>query len=206
MSKSLGNFFTLDDIKRKGIPPMALRYALIAAHYRQTLNLTHQSLHAAESALAKLEKFTDKLLQKADLHEADFKKIQEGPFEDNWGAFEAVAENLFNDLNTAGALGSLFTAFNQLDAQGLNKEDALLQLRALARVLYLFGLKLFVGKEEQTEIPKDVLNLAQDRWDAKLQRNFERADALRDQLHVLGWAVLDKKDGFDVVPLTDNNG
>jgi len=65
---------------------------------------------------------------------------------------------------------------------------------------------LFVGKKEQTEIPKDVLNLAQDRWDAKLQRNFERADALRDQLHVLGWAVLDKKDGFDVVPLTDNNG
>src|ERR1051325_5705406 len=57
MSKSLGNLYTLDDLKAKGFSSMALRYALLSGHPRKQLNFMLESLHAAESALATLHAF-----------------------------------------------------------------------------------------------------------------------------------------------------
>ena len=64
MSKSLGNLYTLDDLIAKNHTPMALRYTLIASSYRQPLNFTFDGLRASESALNKIERFTETLLQK----------------------------------------------------------------------------------------------------------------------------------------------
>src|SRR5213079_1189739 len=67
MSKSKGNYYTLGDLVEKGYSPMAVRYALLAGHPRKQLNFTLDSLHAAESAIKKLEKFTIDLCKVAEL-------------------------------------------------------------------------------------------------------------------------------------------
>jgi cysteinyl-tRNA synthetase len=61
MSKSKGNYYTLGDLVAKGYPPMAVRYALLSGHPRKQLNFTLDSLHAAESALKALSRFSEAL-------------------------------------------------------------------------------------------------------------------------------------------------
>ena len=64
MSKSLGNLYTLDDLRDKGFSPMVVRYTLIAGSYRQQLNFTFDGLHASQSALTRFERFAEALLAK----------------------------------------------------------------------------------------------------------------------------------------------
>ena len=61
MSKSLGNFFTLRDLLKKGHSPMAIRYVLLSTHYRQQLNFTEESLKSAENTIQRLNDFMLKL-------------------------------------------------------------------------------------------------------------------------------------------------
>ena len=98
MSKSLGNLYTLDDLTAKGFSPMALRYALLAAHPRKQLNFTLDGLHAAESALKTLREYR-----------ASLPATSTGAHD----AFGHVLTVLNDDLNTPGALGAIFTVVNR---------------------------------------------------------------------------------------------
>src|ERR1051325_4914006 len=94
MSKSLGNLYTLDDLRAKGFAPMALRYALLAGHPRKQLTFTLESLHAAESALHTLRAYRPSLpAATTGAHDT----------------FGHVITALHDDLNTPAAFGALFT-------------------------------------------------------------------------------------------------
>lgn len=198
MSKSLGNFFTLDDIVARGYRPMAFRYVLVSAHYRQQLNFTFHGLDAAESALNKLEKAAARLGQTAgvDLGTLDWnqppRSLEElGPFQSAW---EALAD----DLNTAGALGATFTTLSGIDREELDPERASQALDGLRMILFALGLQLQAPGQEPTaeEAPEAIQSLAQQRWQAKQARNFAEADRLREALAEAGWKVLDSRDGY----------
>ena len=90
MSKSLNNFYTIDDIVEKGFAPVVLRYALTAGAYRQTINFTMDSLHAAQRALIRLRRFSDESLAAAGLKwSALMEAIQKGKHaNDPWGPFQ----------------------------------------------------------------------------------------------------------------------
>ena len=70
--KALGNLYTLDDLIAKNHTPMALRYTLIASSYRQPLNFTFDGLRASESALNKIERFTEALLHNINQSKEQF--------------------------------------------------------------------------------------------------------------------------------------
>src|SRR4051812_11347857 len=130
MSKSKGNYYTLDDLVAKGYSPMAVRYALLAGHPRKQLNFTLDSLHAAESALATLRAFRSSVT---------------GNTGSNDPSFSTVFSALHDDLNSPAALGTLFKIVNRgpenVDPNGF---DA---------VLFAFGLKLDVPPSPQNEAP-----------------------------------------------------
>ena len=65
-------------------------------------------------------------------------------------------------------------------------------------ILYALGLKLFTTETTAIDTPDAILALAQERWEAKKAKDFERADALRDQLLKEGWIIKDTTDGFKV--------
>ncbi len=197
MSKSLGNLYTLDDLKEKHTPTV-VRYLLTSGQYRQPLNFTLEGLGAAQSALKKLERLVNVLLGAAHLESSDWERFVNKNQPQSWGAFEPAWNALREDLNTPEALGMLFSSAKKLEKSAPNKEQALAELEALGTLIYALGLKLFEHKD--VCIPNDIQALAEKRWAAKKARDFSLADQLRDQLKEAGWKSLDTKDGYTLEP------
>src|SRR3954464_14232652 len=158
MSKSLGNLYTLDQLREKGFSPMALRYALLSGHPRKQLNFTLESLHAAEKALATLRAYRATLPASGVTHDV----------------FGPVHAALQDDLNTPAALGALFTIINKKELQ----TDA----ASFDRVMFALGLKLDAPVAPKAEAPAEIKTLAERRWAAKAAKDFAAADALRKEL------------------------
>ncbi|MDB6080467.1 MAG: cyss: cysteine--trna ligase, partial [Akkermansiaceae bacterium] len=187
MSKSVGNLYTIDDLAEKGFSAMEVRYVLIGAHYRKPLNFTLESLSGAREAMAKLAKGAKTLAAKAPA-EARFDAVDFGPFQSAWDA-------LNDDLNTAGALGGLFTGLR--DAAKLEGDEAAKALAAFNRVLRALGLVL-PEEEPEAEVPAEIRALAEERWAVRSAKDWAQADAMRQQLAELGWIMKDGKDGYDL--------
>jgi cysteinyl-tRNA synthetase len=177
MSKSLGNLYTLDDLKAKGFSPMALRYALLMGHPRKQLNFTLDSLHAAESALATLRAYR-----------ATLPAASTGAHD----AFGPVLTALQDDLNTPAAFGALFTVVNRKGGEA----DA----ASFDRAMFALGLDLH-AVVAQTPIPIEITALAEKRWAAKQSKDWAGADTLRKELAAQGWAMKDGKAGYTLDPL-----
>lgn len=176
MSKSLGNLYTLDQLKEMGHDPMAVRYGLLAGHPRKQLNFTLDSLHAAAKALATLRQFRAKL----------------GNQSGDVGVFAPVFEALDDDLNTPGALGALFSIVNR-GPEGVDSA-------AFDRVIFALGFDLTEPESASTEIPAEIAALAEKRWTAKQAKDWPTADALRNEIQAAGWTMKDRKDGYDLEP------
>lgn len=188
MSKSLGNLYTLDDIAARGFTPQETRYVLLSAHYRQPLNFTWESLHAARSALMRLSQFARSI-------PAPQTQIPEPCAA--FGQFQPAWEALQDDLNTPAALGAIFSTIKTLkvcaqeDAQGFC---------ALCLALGIDPWCLTSSKQEPEIIPEAIRVLAERRWQAKLEKNWAQADALRQELADHGWQMKDEKDRYHLSP------
>lgn len=201
MSKSLGNLFTLHDVKSRGFTPMELRYVLISGHYRQPLNFTWESMKASRSALERLQRSRQQLARAAGCPgqgwlppQAPLSCAQPGS-----GIFEPVMKALADDLNTPKALGALFSALKSLEVNSMTEETARQNFRELDRVMFALGLdpSQAVRPEESSQrVPDEVQTLAEQRWQAKADKDFARADELRTRLMELGWSVKDGRDGY----------
>ena len=191
MSKSIGNLYTLADLEKRGFTANEVRYVLIAGHYRQPLNFTFHSLDSARSALQKLTKFEVPLREKAGAtepptHEELIQHGTPGPFADAW-------ENLLNDLNVPGALGCVFSKIKDVPA---TRESRL----SLWFILDALGLTLPPPQGSETvDVPADVKSLAEQRWQAKQNKEWAASDVLRKQIAELGWTIKDSKDGYEIV-------
>jgi cysteinyl-tRNA synthetase len=197
MSKSKGNLYTLDQLVAKGFAPMEVRYALIAGHYRGSLNFTIKGLEDARSALAKLERGADRLLASAGFTRAEFQPLSTVETQTAWGRFQRAWEVLQDDLNVPGCLGQVFTVLADKDEP--SAAQARQDVSGLAKLLYALGLTLFTVAPVAA-VPDDVAALAAQRWAAKQAKDFAAADRLRQEISAKGWAMLDRKDGYDLKP------
>ena len=195
MSKSKENLFTLDELVEKGFTPTEVRYALIAGHYRTPLNFTFAGLENARSALGKLERFADRLLQAAGFTRAEFAPPSVRETAATWGRFAPAWEALCQDLNVPGCLGQVFAVAGSKDE--LTPEQARQDVCGLARILWALGLTLFQERKAD-EVPVAVAELGARRWAAKQAKDFAAADRLRQELTALGWTMVDRKDGYDL--------
>jgi cysteinyl-tRNA synthetase len=191
MSKSLGNLYTLADLAAKGCTPEEVRYVLTAAHYRAQLNFTFDSLDGARAALTKLARAERALAARAgqDTIPAYETLIGQdpGPFAGAWTA-------LNNDLNTAEALGHVFTALKSLKPESLAPEEAVAAWKGFHLILAAFGISL--PQEKADEIPEDVRQVAEARWAARTAKNWAESDRLRGELDALGWTMKDGREDY----------
>lgn len=196
MSKSLGNFYRLDDLLDKGAKANEIRFALIGAHYRKQLNFTLDSLHAAGEALEKLHKAERALAELAGADEAPTYDELIG-LEDK-GLFENAWEGLNEDLNTQRAIGAMFGVLRRAQ----NEPDPVTQWKGLHFMLYALGIELPVIEEEVVEeAPEEIQALASERWEARSNKDWAKSDELRDKLKDLGWLVKDGSDGYSLEKL-----
>ncbi|HEX2047811.1 MAG TPA: cysteine--tRNA ligase [Acidimicrobiales bacterium] len=183
MSKSLGNFTTLTDLLA-AVEPRAYRLVVLQSHYRAPVEVTRDTLDAAERTLAGLDAFARRV---ADLPAADADP----------GALERFRAAMDDDLDTPRAMADLAglvraanTALDAGDTAGAAPLAA-----AVGEITNAVGLRLQGG---QDDVPADVTDLLGQRDAARARRDFAGADALRERLDTLGWVVEDTPRGTRV--------
>ncbi len=180
MAKSAGEFLTLQSLIDRGYDPIAYRYFLLGAHYRQQLAFTWEGLAAADSAVKKLKRTV------LDLRR-DYTGSEQ-PFEIRLRAFE---EALANDLNAPKALAAMWAVARDTDDAPAGEIYA--TVLEMDKVL---GLGMGDWQEEQPDLPVDEIDrFIAERNDARKNKNFARADAIRDQLAEAGIELFDSPEG-----------
>lgn len=185
MSKSLNNFYTLEDIKAHGINLMALRYFILSAHYRSQINFTWDAINGVQTAynrlLSHILKFSD---AKANRDSKDF--------DDYYNLFK---KELFNDINTPGALAIMWEVIQN------DKLDVSVKKALITDFDKVLGLKLFEEKNEKylENIPKSIRELVDKRLEAKKEKRYALADEIRYKIEQAGYTLEDLKDTTRVV-------
>jgi cysteinyl-tRNA synthetase len=188
MAKSLGNFFTLRDLVEAGHNPLAIRWVLIATHYRQPNNFTFEALDAANQALNRIRDFR---LRLAEVRGGGSNLEKEAA-----ACEEAFGNALDDDLNISAALGAVFDFIRDtnksLDRNEVGGEGA---QRALAMLDRLNAVTGVFAPPTEPEVPQEVMGLVKERQQARRDKDFARADDIRGELTRKGWVVEDTPDG-----------
>ena len=197
MSKSLGNFFTLHDIKKE-YDLMIIRFWLLTTSYRQPINFTREII---EGAAKSLERINNAVFRLEDLVENASKTEL---FDDEQNLLNELAsfENKFievmdNDLNTADAITVLFDLVKFANTN-VSSENSKQLIKAVLDKLLELEEVLGIENRQKTNADIDeakILDLIEQRNIAKKEKDFEKADAIRDELEAMGVAIKDTRDG-----------
>lgn len=179
MSKSLGNFYTVEDIKKKGFDPLSLRYLYLGASYRDPLNFTWESLQAAENALERLRNQVISL--KTEKDRTTLSQEKEQVIEKFRNDF-IISVN--DDLNTSKALAVVW----EMLKSSIPSTDKLDLIYSFDEILG-FGLSEISDSEPET--PDNIKELIKKREEFRNQKNWQEADAIRKQIEELGFKVKD---------------
>ncbi len=194
MSKSLNNTLLLADILDR-YSSETIKFALLQTNYRADINITDGMFDFAES---QLRKFYEEILKNKDSN-GDAKKARKEIEEGFCAAMD-------DDFNTAKAIANLFTLFKEIKKEE-NPEQRKSDILKIKELYKIFGILQedpveFLSKYSQTdEIPKEIKELAEKRVEAKKNKNYQEADAIRDQIQVKGYALRDTKEGFEITKL-----
>jgi len=186
MSKSLGNFYTLRDLIGKGYDPLAVRYLLISTSYRQPLNFTFEALEAAQETLRRVRDFMLRL------EEAQGEGSTPEVAEAITGARADFEDALDDDLNMSKGLAALFDFMHNINRLNLTAQDA----RTVAETMQHFNRVLGIVEVEGEEVlPDEIERLIEERQQARKNKDFRKADEIRDSLHRRGIVLEDTPHG-----------
>lgn len=202
MGKSLGNFITLNELftgshaaLEKSYSPMTIRFFILQAHYRSTLDFSNEALQAAEKGL-------DRLLQ-------GIETLQKLPTsKQSTIAVDALEhkcyEALSDDLNTPIAISHLFVALKDFNAvllgeQTISEADKQKAIDLYSHILFdILGLQAHKNEQAHGELLQEAVNmLLTYRLEAKNNKDFATSDTIRDTLTKHGLTIKDTKDGFE---------
>jgi cysteinyl-tRNA synthetase len=177
MSKSLGNYFRLQDLLSQGHSPEAIRYLLLSVHYRKQLNFTQDGLHQAQSSIQRLEDFVlrAKEIAKSEEPSPAFQtEVQ--------AARERFTEAMDSDLNTSAALAVIFDfvrfAYQKDTQKALSGGDARVAIEFLQEIDGLFCILRVQPELLEEEIARQI----EARQAARRRRDFAEADRIRQWL------------------------
>jgi cysteinyl-tRNA synthetase len=190
MAKSTGNIARVAELIDAGVSPRALRYALIAVHYRAGLNHSDASLAAAGAAVERL----DALVLALDSYRED-RADDSTLVEVLDGARAAFGDALDDDLNISEALAALFDLVRdvnrRIEARSMSTADAGRALTLLRDLDVVLG----VLDDAAADLSADLVALLEERAAARAARDWAASDRLRDELAARGVAVEDTRDG-----------
>lgn len=198
MSKSLGNSLLMKDL-RKDYHIEVIKFALLQNSYHTDINIT------------------DKLFEDSEKHLYNFYKVL-SEAEDKFGKFQgvdaSVGENfddaMRDDLNTSKAISYLFNIFKDAKEKIKNGDKSVMvTLNSVINTYSLLGLfkenpKTFISQVDEKmkiDIPNEIKDLAEKRWQAKKEKNFALSDSLRDEIQSKGYLVKDTRDGYEITKI-----
>ncbi|MCT4612654.1 MAG: cysteine--tRNA ligase [Clostridia bacterium] len=175
MSKSKGEFLTLEVLKNNGVNPLVYRFYLLESRYRKQLVFSYDNMKKAEQTLGKLREKIDLIEKDGDIEQDNIKAY-----------VERFKDEIADDLNTANALTVLYDVLKDDTLSGNSKIEL---IKDFDRVL---SLDLIVEKE----LPEGAKGLIDARIEARANKDFAKSDELRDALLELGVAVKDTREGM----------
>ena len=194
MSKSLGNFFTVREIGEK-YDLQVLRFFMLSAHYRSPLNFSADLMEAAKNGLERIVTAAENLQRLSgsttgELTEAEKELLaQSHVYQEK---FEAAMDD---DFNTADAVSAIFeyVKFCNTNASG---ESSKVYIDALyAKLKELCDVLGIIVEKEAEILDEDIEKLIEERQAARKEKNFARADEIRDELAAMGIILKDTREG-----------
>lgn len=195
MSKSLGNFLTVRDVRQK-VNPLVLRFFLMSVHYRSPLNFSQEGLEQAKAALERLHNCYADMLFALDNRAAG--EADETLRTAVKAAEEGFAAAMDDDFNTAGAVGCIFEMVRAINVhltehQEIDKE-ALTEAKAFfERTDDILG--YLPEKKQEEDGDAEIDALVAERTEARKAKNFKRSDEIRDLLAAKGIVIEDTPQG-----------
>ncbi len=178
MSKSHGAILSVEELIKRGYNPLSFRFMCLNSHYRKQLVFSFDSLNSAEQAYLKLKNKISLIKDEGELAEGDFDKYK-----------NMFIEYITNDLNTANAITLLYDLLKDDTVNGHTKIEL---VRSFDKVL---SLDLLPEVKEVRSDHEHIMKLIETRNEAKKAKNFELADAIRDELLSKGIALVDTREG-----------
>ena len=184
MSKSAGNFLTLDVLTEKGYRPEHYKYFCLGAHYKSQLLFSFDSMDAAKSAYENLLKKIALWKESQQQPDAAAQKVSQAKLSEYINNFDNF---MFDDLKTPQALSVVWTLVKDNDVVNADK------LKFIEHIDAVFSLNLLTNKpeEQDVEITPEVSAILEERRQARLNKNWAKSDELRDKLKAMGYGIKD---------------
>lgn len=187
MHKSTGNVVLLRELLKEGWDPLTVRMFLISARYRDPIDLTEAALEQARAQRLRLQESVNRISSVTGSKGSHLNIAM--------ALLADFTEAMDDDLNTPGALASLFVTVKKvntlIDSGALGGEQATSILGALRRVNSVLGVMTF----EKESLPKELEELLAERTEARKRKDFAESDRLRDLLYEKGIVVEDTPSG-----------
>jgi len=178
MSKSLGNFYTIDDLKKHQIEPLAIRYFFLQTHYQKIENFTWEAVKSSQNSYNNLKKIISELQSYSSPSYQSYKTYK------TYKIYQTQFVKFISDnLQIPKTLSLLWQVIKD---QSLNPKEKLSLIYDFDKI---FGLKLDSIKPKK--IPQEIIDLAEKRKEYRQKRNFIKADELRKKIEDLGYKIED---------------
>lgn len=194
MSKSLGNFILVHDIIRQ-IDPQVLRFFMLSVHYRHPINFSQDLVEAAAAGLERIRTSYNNLKYRlnATANLGEKKQSWLDAIQQERQNFEVAMDDDFNTANAIAALFSLSTEANKyLNETNTNEEILKAFIHTLNELSNVLGIKL---EEKEELLDEEIDALIEERQQARKNRDFKRADEIRDQLKDMNIILEDTRQG-----------
>ena len=189
MSKSLGNFYTINDLKKKGFSAESIRYQLLAGHYRTKISFSFNK-----------KQESDKLVQRiTDFHSLLKKNVEdESKGNDLPDSYYEFSDAMNDDLNTPKALAVFLTWMKSEMKRLTNDEMTINEIKSAWNYLNVFNSVFSFIDEGEIILPDNVKELISLRNIARIKKDWNLSDSLRSQIKREGWLIEDTADGQKV--------
>ena len=189
MSKSLGNFYTINDLKKKGFSAESIRYQLLAGHYRTKISFSFNK-----------KQESDKLIQRiTDFHSLLKKNVEdESKGNDLPDSYYEFSDAMNDDLNTPKALAVFLTWMKSEMKRLTNDEMTINEIKSAWNYLNVFNSVFSFIDEGEIILPDNVKELINLRNIARIKKDWNLSDSLRGQIKREGWLIEDTANGQKV--------
>ena len=187
MSKSAGEFLRIQSLIDKGYSPLDYRYFLLLTHYRKKIKFSFENLDAARNGFNNLKSRISEIYKECNgIPESNIFSAKHSEYKNKF------VDAINDDLNVSEGLAILWDALKDGELKAGEKLELVYDYDKV------FGLKLNEVKPEESTIPDEIAQYAEQRLQAKKAKNFAMADELREKIRAMGYEVTDKKEGYEL--------
>ena len=171
VSKSKGGLYTISELEELGFKPLDYRYLCLTASYRSPLDFTIENLKNAQNSYERMKNIISEIKQDGKENKTYLSEFQ---------------KSIDDDLDMPAALQFLWKLVRDEKAAG--------KIKTIGKMDDVFGLDLL--KKETIKIPGEIKKIAEERVEARKNKNWGKSDELRNKINKLGWEIADTSEGY----------